>query len=100
LPFPERSGSARAGETQWNAIVGLKGRARLGAEGNWYVPYYLDAGTGESDFTWQAMVGLGYTFDRFGIIGTWRYVDYDLGNVRPIRAIDFNGPALGITYRF
>jgi hypothetical protein len=100
LPFPQRSGSARAGETQWNAIVGLKGRARLGAGGHWYLPFYLDAGTGESDFTWQAMAGVGYGFERFGIIGVWRYVDYDLGEVRPIRAIDLNGPALGVTYRF
>jgi len=100
LPVAERAGSAGAEATQWDAIVGVKGRASFGAEDKWYVPYYLDVGTGDSDLTWQGMVGLGYKFDSVEVTGVWRYLDYDLGDETPIRSIDFNGPALGFTFRF
>jgi hypothetical protein len=100
LPLAERTGSARAQQTQWDAIVGLKGRIAMGAEGQWYVPYHVDVGTGESRFTWQAMVGLGYSFRSVDVLGIWRYLDYDLGNSTPIQSIDFNGPAVGVTFRF
>lgn len=100
LPLPERSGSSRAKDNQWDAIVGFKGRATFGAGSNWYVPYYVDIGTGESDLTWQGMVGLGYHFETIDVTGVWRYLDYDLGHSTPIRSIDFNGPALGVTFRF
>lgn len=100
LPLPGRSGNSSVEATQWDAIVGLKGRASFGAEGNWYVPYYLDVGTGDSDLTWQGMVGVGYSFDSVEVTGVWRYLDYDLGDNTPITSIDFNGPALGVTFRF
>jgi len=100
LPLPERSGAGSAEATQWDAIVGVKGRASFGAEGNWYVPYYLDVGTGDSDLTWQGMLGLGYSFDSIDVVGVWRYLDYDLGDDSSVTSIDFNGPALGVTFRF
>jgi hypothetical protein len=100
LPLPGRSGSSRAKDTQWDAIVGVKGRAAFGREHRWYVPYYLDVGAGESDFTWQAMAGLGYSFGSVDVTGVWRYLDYDLGDNAPIKSINFNGPALGVTFRF
>jgi hypothetical protein len=100
LPLPGRSGSSHAKDTQWDAIVGLKGRANFGAERNWYVPYYLDVGTGDSNLTWQGMVGLGYRFDSVDVTGVWRYLDYDMGNGTPIKSLNFNGPAVGVTFRF
>lgn len=100
LPLPGRSGASRVQETQWDAIVGVKGRATLGTGSNWYVPYYLDVGTGDSDVTWQGMVGLGCNFGSFDVIGAWRYLDYDFGGNSPIASLDFNGPALGIKFRF
>jgi hypothetical protein len=100
LPLPGRSGSGSAEATQWDAIVGVKGRASFGAGSNWYVPYYLDVGTGDSDLTWQGMAGLGYSFDSVEVTGVWRYLDYDLGDDTAITSIDFNGPALGVTFRF
>lgn len=100
LPLPGRSGSSQVEDTLWDAIVGLKGRATFGAERNWYVPYYLDVGAGDSDLTWQGIVGLGYSFSSVDVTGVWRYLDYDLGSHTPIQSINFNGPALGVTFRF
>jgi len=47
----------------------------FGESRKWFVPYYLDVGTGESDLTWQAMGGIGYslagaTSSRPGVIST------------------------------
>ncbi len=100
LPLPGRSGSSRAKDTQRDAIVGVKGRATFGREYSWYVPYYLDVRAGESNFTWQAMAGPGYSFVSVDVTGVWRYLDYDLGDNTPIKSINFNGPALGVTFRF
>jgi hypothetical protein len=100
LPGVQRSGSASAKDTQWDAIVGVKGRLTFGVDRQWYVPYYLDVGAGESDLTWQAMAGLGYSFDSIDVTAAWRYLDYDLGDATPIKSIDFSGPALGVSFRF
>jgi hypothetical protein len=48
------------------------------------VPYYLDVGTGESDFTWQAMTGLGYSWKSVDVNAAWRYLDYDVGDSKPL----------------
>jgi hypothetical protein len=100
IPLLEQSGSSHARNTLWDAVVGVKGRASFGAEGRWYLPYYLDVGTGESDFTWNGIAGLGYDFGSVEVLGAWRHVDYDLGHHQPIRSIDFDGPAVGVTFRF
>jgi hypothetical protein len=100
LPLTERSGTSRTKESQWDAIVGMKGRATLGAERHWYIPYYVDVGAGESDLTWQVMAGLGYSFGTIAVTGAWRYLDYDLGESASIESLALNGPALGITFRF
>ena len=78
LPLPGRSGSAEAGVNNWDAIVGVKGRAGFGADQKWFVPYYLDVGTGQSKFTWQASAGLGYDFAWGSVLATWRYLSYDM----------------------
>ena len=54
-------GRAAMGLSNWDAIVGVKGRAMFGDDGRWFVPYHFDIGAGESRLTWQAAVGLGYT---------------------------------------
>jgi hypothetical protein len=100
LPIVERTGSSQAENTQWDAIVGVKGKLAFGDEGQWYVPFYLDAGAGDSDLTWQGMTGLGYSFESVDVTAVWRYLDYDLGESTPIAAIDLSGAALGVSFRF
>jgi hypothetical protein len=45
------------------------------------MPYYLDVGTGSSNWTWQALLGVGYAFD---------WGDVNLSDPQPL-AYDFNG---------
>jgi hypothetical protein len=93
-------GRTQASATDWDAIVGIRGRARPDPASRWYLPYYLDLGTGASRLTWQAVLGVGYGFD-FGDVGlVWRYLDYTFKPTEAVQTLTFNGLALGATFRF
>ena len=64
------------------------------------MPYYFDIGTGDSDLTWQAELGLTYSFGWGDIGVAWRYLDYDLKANGPIKDLSFSGPAMGATIRW
>lgn len=93
-------GVTNADITNWDAIVGVRGRARLESDSRWFVPYHLDIGTGASRRTWQAVAGVGYSFD-FGDVGlVWRYLDYTFKPSDALQTLSFNGVALGVTFRW
>ena len=100
VPLPERAGSSEVGLSNWDAIVGFKGRLALGSEGKWFAPYYADIGTGESDFTWQGMGGIGYSFKWGDVVAAWRYLDYDMESGDKVESLDFNGPAISAVFRW
>ena len=83
---PTRSGNSEVEANNWDGIVGVKGQLRFGANREWFVPYYLDVGTGESDLTWQAIGGIGYAFKWGQVIAAWRYLDYKLSPTRRSKA--------------
>ncbi|EGV18705.1 hypothetical protein [Thiocapsa marina] len=62
------------------------------------MPYYLDAGTGSSNLTWQAALGAGYRFDWGDVTLALRSLSYEFdendGDIR------FTGPVLGATFRW
>jgi len=97
---PPITGSRSSSLDQWDAIVGVRGQFALGANGKWLVPYHLDVGTGDSDLTWQGVLGLGYAFGWGDLKAVWRYLDYDLDSDQPIRDMNFSGPAVGATFRW
>ncbi|HNW77656.1 MAG TPA: hypothetical protein PKH28_01965 [Candidatus Competibacteraceae bacterium] len=81
-----------------DGIIGVKGQVAWG--GNWFSPYYLDIGTGDTEFTWQALAGVGYRWDWGDLILAYRYLSYDMGSDKLLQDTDFSGPALGVTFRF
>ena len=82
----------------WDGVVGVRGRVNLSDD--WFLPFYLDVGTGDSDLTWQALAGVGYRFDWGDVSLTYRHLDWDLGSSSPIDDISFGGPQLTATFRF
>lgn len=100
IPIPDRTGEAKADLKNWDVIIGLKGRFAFGSRKAWFVPYYFDLGTGESDFTCQGIAGLGYAFHWFEVATVWRYLYYNLPSSKAINDINFSGPAIGITFRW
>jgi hypothetical protein len=100
IPLPGRQGSLEAKIENWDAIVGVRGRLAFGSERQWFVPYYLDVGAGDSDLTWQAIGGLGYAFKWGDILFAWRYLDYNMKSSSKIQSANFNGPAIGVGFHW
>jgi len=100
IPAPGRSGAVEESLSNWDAIIGVRGRFAFGAQKSWFVPYYFDVGTGESDFTWQGMAGLGYAFSWCEVVAFWRHLDYDMPSDSAISDVRFSGPGIGATFRW
>lgn len=100
IPVPGRAGTSEAKISNWDAIVGVKGRFALGEDRKWFVPFYADIGTGESNLTWQAMGGLGYAFKWGDVVAAWRYLDYDFKSGKKIESMTFSGPAIAAVFHW
>jgi hypothetical protein len=82
-----------------DGIVGVKGQ--LGLSKRWYLPYYVDIGTGDSDLSWQAMAGASFRAAKWVDLAlVYRHMEWDLGNDKPVADINFSGPAFGAIFRF
>jgi len=82
-----------------NGIIGLRGRWQSTSSG-WYIPYYADVGTGDSDVTSILQGGVGYAFDWGDLAFDWRWVHYDQGDNEVVRNVDLSGPSLSLTWHF
>jgi hypothetical protein len=91
-------GSIAQDKALWDGIIGMRGHFALG-EGNWSVPFYVDAGTGDSDLTWQAMAGFTYTYGWGDLMLVYRHLAYDQGD-ELFETLSFSGPGVGARFRF
>jgi hypothetical protein len=96
--FP-RTGGISESLTLWDGIIGVRGRVPLGSS-DWSIPYYLDVGTGSSSMTYQWMLGIAYSFKWGGVTLAYRDLYFDQKDDKFIQDLRFNGPALGVTFRF
>jgi hypothetical protein len=96
--FPA-SGSATRQVDLWDAIVGIRGRVRLG-ESRWFMPFHLDAGAGSSSRTWQGQLGIAYAFKWGDAVLAYRHLAYDQDDNKLLQDFRFSGPALGASFRF
>jgi hypothetical protein len=93
---PETSLSVSTG--LWDGIVGVRGAIMLNE--HWYLPYYADIGTGDSDLTWQLFGGIGYQFGWGDVKLGYRYLKYDQGDDKFLQDFAFYGPIMGVGFRF
>jgi hypothetical protein len=100
IPTAGRAGNYEIKANNWDAIVGVKGRYAFGDRRAWFVPFYADVGTGESDLTWQAAAGLGYAFGWGDVLALWRYLGYNMKSGQAVEDINFNGPMIGVTFKW
>lgn len=96
----QTSRESKVSESQsvWDGIAGVRGQVIL--QDNWYIPYYADIGTGDSQSTWQAMTGVGYNFNWGDVLLVYRYLDYDFDSSFLLEDITISGPALGAKFYF
>ena len=93
------SGNASEQSNVWTAIIGAKGQVKLG-DSAWFVPYYLDIGSGSSATTWQAALGLGYAYRWGDVRLDYRYLTYSDNGNRSVQNLDLGGLAFGVNFRF
>jgi len=83
----------------WDAVVGIRGFYNLA--GRWYIPYVLDVGTGDSDYTWSALAGVGYEFEKFKVLAVYRYMHWEFkDNFSLLEDLTVKGPAVGAIFKF
>ena len=83
-------------------IVGFKGRYRI-ADSGWYIPLYADigGGGGTTNMTWQGMIGVGKTFDKWIDISlAYRALYYDMSSNGLLQKTTMKGPQLAATFNF
>lgn len=83
----------------WDAVVGIRGQFHLADR--WFVPYVLDIGTGDSDYTYQVMTGIGYQFEKFELLAVYRYLHWEFDdNFSLLEDLTVKGPAVGAIFKF
>ncbi|MEA3274612.1 MAG: hypothetical protein U9Q81_04805 [Pseudomonadota bacterium] len=87
-----------ASDGVWDAVVGVRGHANLNQQ--WYLPYHLDVGTGQSDLTWQAAAGVGYRFSWGDVNLVYRHMEWDFKSSSAIDDMTFSGPLLAAKFHF
>ena len=92
------TGSASASASVWDGVVGVKGNVNITEQ--WYLPYYADVGTGQSDLTWQGLAGVGYRFKPVDVVLTYRHIHWDFKSDSAFSDLTFSGPALGVVFKF
>ena len=100
IALPGRSGSKGVSESLWDGIVGVKGRYTLTDDRKWFLPFYLDVGTGQTKLTWQAVAGVGYGFHWGDLVATYRYLDWNAKSGKSVEDLSFGGPMISATWRW
>jgi hypothetical protein len=100
LPLLSITESRKATDSgsNWDGIVGIAGQMNL--PDKWYLLGYLDVGTGDSDYTWQAQASVGYRFRKVDAVAGYRYLDYDLGSDAALSDLTVHGPYAGVKFNF
>jgi hypothetical protein len=98
LPAVSRKLNESDSDGVWDGVVGAKGHYAINE--NWYLPYYADVGTGQSDLTWQALAGVGYKFGWGDVTAAYRYLDYEFDSDYLVKDMTVKGPVFGATWRF
>lgn len=100
VALPDRTGARESRLRNWDAIVGVKGRYAFGQSDKWFMPYYVDVGTGDSELTTQAMLGVGHSFGWGEVVGSWRYLRYNMKSGQGLQDLSFNGPMISAVFHW
>jgi hypothetical protein len=100
ITLPGRSGTKEVSDSLWDGIVGVKGRYTFTDDRKWFLPFYLDVGTGQTKLTWQAIAGVGYGFHWGDLVATYRYVDWNAKSGKSVESLSLGGPMISATWRW
>lgn len=66
----------------------------------WYLSCYADVGAGDSKLTWQVWPGVGYRLENIDVVAGYRHLEWETDGGDTIDTVNFNGPMLGVKFRF
>jgi len=90
---------ASAADNTVDLIVGLQGKIAL--SDRWFLPYYVDVGSGDSDSTWQARVGVGFRASGWvDLLFVYRHLEWSFDSNSLVDSLEFSGPMFGAIFRF
>jgi hypothetical protein len=98
-PVNSRSGNVKVKDNVLDAIVGVRGKVKFG-QSNWSAPYYLDVGTGDTDYSVQGAAGINYAFKSFDLTLSYRYLEWNFDSDASLENLTFSGMQFGIGYRW
>lgn len=81
-----------------DGTIGIRGYISL--PDNWYLPYYADLGTGDSDMSYQLFGGIGYRFSWGDVRLGYRYLCIEMEDDSLMTDLTLSGPVAGIGFRF
>ena len=93
------SGTVGVSSFTSDVITGLRGKAFVG-DGHFFIPYYIDVGTGNSNQTWEGYTGAGYAFNHGqALVFDWRSLNYyAFPPISRVQKLTMYGPLLGYTF--
>lgn len=87
----------------WDAAAVVRGFTDINDK--WYVSYYADASSGDTDLTYQLAGALNYRYDDFTLVGGYRYIKWEFdksssapGSIAKDQVAE--GPYIGLKYFF
>ena len=90
--------SVSAKQDALDFIIGVRGRKELNE--NWFLPYHLDFGFGDSESPWTAVGGFGRYYGWGEMVFAYRHMEWSFDSSEPIRDIDFSGPVVQARWNF
>ncbi|MEW6078272.1 MAG: hypothetical protein AB1724_10700 [Thermodesulfobacteriota bacterium] len=98
-PLNSRGRCISDSEDVWDGVAGIRGEVNLAED--WYLLYYADLGTGDSDLTWQALAGAGYRIGKSAdVVAAYRYLEWQFEDDKVLDSLDISGPLVGVRFRF
>ena len=82
----------------WDGVVGIRGFYNL--TDRWFVPYRVDVGTGDTDYTWHVLAGIGYKFDSFKMLAGYRHLEWEFEDDAALKDLQVSGPIVGAIFIF
>jgi hypothetical protein len=93
-----RDGKASHNPNLWDGIFGVRGKAQLGE--HFYLPYYVDIGTGNSKVTWQGQLGVAWAPGKMEFALCYKHMSWAQKDDKFLQGLRLGGPQLSIGYRF
>ena len=76
----------------------VKGHVNLAPQ--WYLPYFLDGGAGDTNSVVNAFSCVDYQFKHVDAIAGYRHLEWNLKDGSPAGDLTVKGPLVGITWDF